>query len=141
MRSIDQIVNYLLNLAHESDVRCQHASAIVERKTGRIMVSATNYHYHKPTRKNWTPIGNYTMHAEEAVFNKFKRNFPHLMRRAKRNYDLVVIRAQRGTNNCLHSKPCKKCTEKINKMIKRKIINRVYYSIPIKTDEKCIIIP
>ena len=79
------------------------------------------------------------MHAEEAVFNKFKRNYPHLMRRAKSNYDLVVIRIQRGGNSCLHSKPCKKCTEKINKMIKRKIINRVYYSIPSETT--CPIIP
>lgn len=134
MRSIDDIVNFLSNLARESDVRSQHASAIVERKTGRIMVSATNYHYHKKvSHKEWTPQGNYTMHAEEAVFNKFKRHYPHLMRRAKSNYDLVVIRIQRGGNNCLHSKPCKKCTEKINKMIKRKIINRVYYSIPTET--------
>ena len=118
MRISDTVIRQLTQAARESDVRSQHAAAILD----------------KPINKsNWVPEGDYTMHAEEAVYQKFMRQYPHLIKLAKLKkniaYILVVIRIQRGGEHCIHSKPCKKCTQKINKLIKLNIINRVYYSV------------
>lgn len=133
MRISDTVIRQLTQAARESDVRSQHAAAILD-KSGKIMAMASNYHFHKPINKsNWLPEGDYTMHAEEAVYQKFMRQYPHLIKLAKLKkniaYILVVIRIQRGGEHCIHSKPCKKCTQKINKLIKLNIINRVYYSV------------
>ena len=65
----------------------------------------------------------------EAVFNKFKRNYPHLLKRGNNRYNLIVVRADRHEDGCLHSKPCHKCTQMLEKLIKKKIIYRVYYSV------------
>lgn len=128
MRINDEIIDKLKVVARKSDVRSQHAAAIVDRKTGKIITVANNYHFHKPPSTKWCSDGKYTMHAEEAVFNKFKRNYHHLLRE-KNRYNLIVVRAHRHEDGCLHSKPCHKCTQMLNKLIKKKIIYRVYYSM------------
>lgn len=129
MRIKRTVIQELTNLAKKSDVRSQHAAAILNNK-GEIIVSATNYHLHKPYHgKIWKPEGEYTVHAEEAAYIKFIQKYHHLIKGGK-SFILIVIRIQRGGTNCLHSKPCKKCTQKINKLIKKKVISKVYYSVP-----------
>lgn len=129
MRIGDSVIQKLTNLAKKSDVRSQHAAAILNSK-GEIIVSASNYHLHKPYMGPiWKPDGEYTIHAEEAAYMKFIQKYRHLIKGGK-SYTMVVIRIQRGGENCLHSKPCKKCTQKINKLIKKKVISKVYYSVP-----------
>ena len=129
MRIRETVIQELTDLAKKSDVRSQHAAAILNQK-GKILVSASNYHLHKPYRGNvWKPEGEYTIHAEEAAYMKFIQKYSHLIKGGN-SFILVVIRIQRGGDTCLHSKPCKKCTQKINKLIKKKVISKVYYSVP-----------
>ena len=80
MRIKKTVIEKLTNLAKKSDVRSQHAAAILNNK-GEIIVSATNYHLHKPYNgKIWKPEGNYTIHAEEAAYIKFIQKYNHLIK-------------------------------------------------------------
>ena len=112
--------------ARTSDVRTQHASAIIEHKTGKIMAIASNYHLHNNCKIHGHHT--FTIHAEKAVYNKFVRKYPHLAKRCDRAFDIVVIRIKRDADYLQISKPCADCTRWINKLLKKNKINNVYYT-------------
>ena len=76
------------------------------------------------------------MHAEEAVYRKFLKIHKKCKHRPNDLFDLIVVRKYSGGEpGYMNSKPCEKCHAKLAKLKKKKIINKVYYSIESKTDE------
>ena len=126
----NDLIQRLKQHARRSDVRTQHASAIVEHKTGRVMAIASNYHLHNCHSEHIIKKGDtYTIHAEKAVYNKFVRKYPHLAKRREREYDIVVVRIKRDADHFQISKPCVHCTKWINKLMEKNKINNVYYTV------------
>lgn len=124
------------DLAESSDVRCNHAAIIINRRSGEIISEGHNYHYHKKSSGPWKKKGSWSMHAEEAAYRKFLKIHKKCKHRPNDLFDLIVVRKySNGEPGYMNSKPCEKCHAKLAKLKKKKIINKVYYSIESKTDE------
>ena len=71
----DRIVRRLATISKQSDVRCQHACAMVNYRSGEIVAEGVNYHFHKKQTKPWIRTKRKaTMHAEEVVWIKFLKS-------------------------------------------------------------------
>lgn len=113
------VIQSAINEAKHSTMRCKHGAVIVS-KTGEII--ATGHNYMLPSMR----CGEWSEHAErEAIKNALKKiNYRNLP------IDLVVVRIRKDNSGYfLNSKPCKKCTEYINKYIKNGFLRYVFYSL------------
>ena len=132
------IIEKLKSLANTSDVRCRHACIIINRRSGEIVAEGHNYHYHKKPRGPWKKAGKWSMHAEEAAYRNFFKNFRRHQHRRDDVFDLIVVRRDpSGCPGYKNSKPCHKCYSKLKKLKEKDVISRVYYSIDSESDDLC----
>ena len=122
-----EILKYAIEEAKHSQMRCQHGAVIIAND-GEIIAKGHNYML--PTKR----CGEWSEHAEREALKKALKKIDY----KKLPIDLIVVRIRKNDHNCFwNSKPCKKCTEYINKCIDGGFIRYVFYSID-DTNFSCI---
>ena len=135
-RFLKNAKNKFYSLAKASDVRCNHACIIFNRRTGEIIAEGHNYHYHKKCVGTWTKVGSWSMHAEEDAYRKFLKIYKRYKHRPNDIFDLIVVRKEpNGKPGYKMSKPCSKCKSKLQKLKKKSLLGKIYHSIDSSSDE------
>jgi deoxycytidylate deaminase len=117
LNSISKYIDYLIRLAHKSDIYHKHAAAIFLNKRPILFTINTRH-------------GNNSKHAEENAINRLASLIPKSKggKGRRGRYQLVVIRISGGGHVVANSHPCPRCT----KLIKNTpCIDRVYFSCSI----------
>lgn len=114
------IINILVTHAKKSDMRDKHAAILMNK--GRVIGAGHNQPHNSIKRyikkEKSLPL---SRHAEEDVF----RSVNH---RDLRGATLYVIRWS-ADKNFMNSRPCKRCSASIQKMMRKNGLRRIFYSI------------